>query len=200
MGRPPLGYAAGMRPTAAQMAASLGLEPHPEGGYYLETYRASHTLSTPRGDRPASTAILFLVTEDSVSRLHRLSSDELWIPQGGLPLELVTIAPDGELRRRVLGDLEEVVRGRAQEHRPAATSPAGVPEESSGWLPQALVPAGSWQAARLAGGPHLPADRAWALVSCVVTPGFDFSDFELGDRDTLIAEHPEHAELIRALT
>src|SRR5512141_584368 len=83
-------YAAGMRPTAAQLAASLGLEPHPEGGYYLETYRAAQTLRTPRGERPASTAILFLVTAESVSRLHRLSSDELWVHQGGLPLELVT--------------------------------------------------------------------------------------------------------------
>ena len=77
------------------MAASLGLEPHPEGGYYLETYRAAQTLQTPRGERPASTAIIFLVTAESVSRLHRLTSDELWVFQGGLPLEIVTIAPDG---------------------------------------------------------------------------------------------------------
>jgi predicted cupin superfamily sugar epimerase len=159
------------------MAASLGLEPHPEGGFYLETYRAPQTLQTPRGERPASTAIIFLVTEGSVSKLHRLTSDELWVFQGGLPLELVTIAPDGGLQRRVLGDLE----GEAL-------------------LPQALVPAGSWQGARLAGGPHLPADLAWALVSCVVTPGFDFADFELGDRKALLAEHPEHAALILELT
>lgn len=163
-----------MRPTAAQMAASLGLEPHPEGGYYLETYRAAQTLRTPRGERPACTAIIFLVTEGSVSRLHRLSSDELWVYQGGLPLELVTIAPDGVLQRRVLGSLDS--------------------------LTQALVPAGSWQGARLAGGPHLPADHAWALVSCVVTPGFDFADFEMGDRAALLAAHPAHAELIRELT
>jgi len=166
-----------MRPTAAQMAAALGLEPHAEGGFYLETYRAAHTLRTPRGERPAATAILFLVTAESASRLHRLTSDELWVYQGGLPLELVTIAPGGELHRRVLGDLE----GEAL-------------------LPQALVPAGSWQGARLAGGPHLPAELAWALVSCVVTPGFDFADFELGDREALVAEHPEHAALILALT
>ena len=69
-----------------------------------------------------------------------------------------------------------------------------------GWLPQALVPAGSWQGARLAGGPHLPAQDAWALVSCVVTPGFDFADFELADGDALLDEHPQHADLIRALT
>jgi predicted cupin superfamily sugar epimerase len=68
------------------------------------------------------------------------------------------------------------------------------------WLPQALVPAGSWQGARLTGGPHLPTRYAWALVSCVVTPGFDFADFELADRDALLAEHPQHADLIRELT
>ena len=90
------------------MVASLGLEPHPEGGYYLETYRAEQTLLTPRGERPASTAILFLITAESVSRLHRLSSDELWVFQGGLPLEIVTIAPDGGILRRVLGDLRGV--------------------------------------------------------------------------------------------
>ena len=188
-----------MRPTAAEMAASLGLEPHPEGGYYLETYRAVQTLRTPRGERPASTAILFLVTADSVSRLHRLRSDELWAYQGGLPLELVTIAPGGEVLRRVLGDPEEV-RSRDREQPPTAEVPVGLPQGVLGWLPQALVPAGSWQGARLAGGPQLPAQHAWALVSCVVTPGFDFADFELADRDALLAAHPQHAELIRELT
>ena len=188
-----------MRPTAAQMAAALGLEPHAEGGFYLETYRAAQTLRTPRGERAATTAILFLVTAESASRLHRLTSDELWVYQGGLPLELVTIAPDGQLLRRVLGSLEELVRSR--NHADAtAELPAGLPERASAWMPQALVPAGSWQGARLAGGPHLPADRAWALVSCVVTPGFDFADFELGDREALLVAHPRHADVIRELT
>jgi predicted cupin superfamily sugar epimerase len=189
-----------MRPTAAQMAASLGLQPHPEGGFYLETYRAACTLQTPRGERPASTAIVFLVTAGSVSRLHRLASDELWVFQGGLPLELVAIAPDGGLQRRVLGDLEEIVRSRAPGGEPAGESPVTLPEGSADWLSQALVPAGSWQGARLAGGPHLPAERAWALVSCVVTPGFDFADFELGERGALLAEFPHHADLIGELT
>ncbi len=114
-----------MRPTAAQMAASLGLQPHPEGGFYLETYRAAQTLQTPRGERPASTAIIFLVTAGSVSKLHRLTSDELWVFQGGLPLEMVTIAPDGGLQRRVLGDLEEIVRSRVPGGEPTAESPVG---------------------------------------------------------------------------
>jgi hypothetical protein len=189
-----------MRPTAEQMAASLGLEPHPEGGYYLETHRAEQTLLTPGGERPASTAILFLITAESVSRLHRLSSDELWVYQGGLPLELVTIAPDGGLQRRVLGDLEELVRSRVHERPPTVEFPVGLPEGALDWLAQALVPGGSWQGARIAGGPHLPAQHAWALVSCVVTPGFDFADFELGERDALLAEFPQHAELIRSLS
>lgn len=195
-----LRYAPRMRPTAAQMAASLGLEPHPEGGFYLETYRAACTVQTPRGERPTSTAIIFLVTAGSVSKLHRLTSDELWVFQGGLPLEIVTSAPAGGLQRRVLGDLEEIVRCRAHGDEPSAESLEGLPEGSRDWLTQALVPAGSWQGARLAGGPHLPAERAWALVSCVVTPGFDFSDFELGERGELLAEFPGHSELVRALT
>ena len=158
----PGGLCLRMRPTAAQMAASLGLEPHPEGGYYRETYRAAQTLRTPRGERPASTAILFLITAGSVSRLHRLASDELWVYQGGLQLELVTITTGGELDRRVLGDPVDIGRRLGREHLPTEDVPAGAPdgppEGSQGLLLQALVPAGSWQGARLAGGPHLPAD------------------------------------------
>jgi len=189
-----------MRPTAEQMAASLGLAPHPEGGYFLETYRAEQTLRTPRGERPASTAILFLITEGSVSHFHRLASDELWVYQGGLPLELTTIAPDGALQQRVLGDLEEIVRSRDHGVAPTDELPVGLPEGALDWLAQALVPAGSWQGARLAGGPHLPAQYAWALASCIVTPGFDFADFELAERDALLAAYPAHAQIIRELT
>jgi uncharacterized protein len=169
-----------MRPRARELAATLGLEPHPEGGFFRESYRADETLATPRGERPLSTAIVFLVTADAISHMHRLTSDELWVFQGGLPLELVTIAEDGQLIRRVLGEFEE-----------------GGDEEL---LPQALVPAGSWQGARLAGGPHPPADHAWALVSCIVTPGFSYEDFELGEQAALLAEHPQHAEIIRDFT
>jgi len=173
-----------MRPTAAEMAATLGLAPHPEGGFFRETYRAAETVITPRGERAASTTILFLVTAVAISHLHRLSSDELWVFQGGLPLELVTLSPGGELGVHLLGD------------------PTGGAPEADGMVapPQALVPAGSWQGARLAGGPHLPASRAWALVSCTVSPGFEYEDFELGERDALLAAFPEHAEIVTAFT
>jgi uncharacterized protein len=180
-----------MRPTAAEIAAQLGLEPHPEGGWFRETYRAAEAVATTRGTRAAATAILFLVTAASPSRFHRLASDELWVYQAGLPLELITLEAGGMARARVLGD-------------PGARRDA---------MPQALVPAGAWQAARIAPAANerseersslldrTPArDRSWTLVSCVVTPGFVYEDFELGSRDALTALCPDEAELIAALT
>ena len=179
-----------MRPTAADLAATLGLEPHPEGGFFRETYRAAESVQTPRGERAASTAILFLVTAAAISHLHRLSSDELWVFQGGLPLELVVLAEGGALETLVLGDAAAAAPDAPEPDAPEPDAPA----------PQALVPAGSWQGARLAGGPHLPASRAWALVSCIVSPGFEYEDFELGERDALLAAYPEHAEIVTAFT
>ena len=135
-----------------------------------------------------------------MSRLHRLSSDELWVYQGGLPLEIVTIAPDGEVLRRVLGDLEELAhRPHHQEPPPTPELSVGPPQGALDLLPQALVPAGSWQGARLAGG-RTAGPRRLGARRRVVTPGSDFADFELADPDELIAENPRAAELIRELT
>jgi uncharacterized protein len=179
-----------MRPSASDIAVQLTLEPHPEGGWFRETYRSEKAVETTRGSRAASTAILFLVTVSSPSRFHRLASDELWVFQAGLPLELITLDAGGAARVRVLGD-------------PAARREA---------MPQALVPAGAWQAARVAAGrrpgavaPESDAgraenERAWSLLSCVVTPGFDFADFELARPADLIALCPEETELILTLT
>jgi len=114
------------------MIALLGLEPHPEGGHYRQTFRAP---DQPRG---ASTAIYFLLKAGERSHWHKVDADELWFWHAGAPLELrigdavVTLGPDD---------------------------------------PQALVPAGAWQAAEAKAG--------WTLVSCVVVPGFEFSGFTL---------------------
>lgn len=186
-----------MRPTSAEIVVALGLEPHREGGWFRETYRAEGAVETARGARAASTAILFLVTATSPSRFHRLASDELWVFQAGVPLELITLGAEGGANVRLLGD-------------PAATRAA---------LPQALVPAGAWQAARVAdaagergprseatagaagGGPHAGMDeRLWSLVTCVVTPGFAYEDFELAERDELTRLCPGQERLIAALT
>ncbi len=160
-----------MRSTAAEIIASLGLEPHPEGGFFRETYRSTAQIETDRGRRCAATAILFLVTSGAPSRLHRLKADELWLYQGGEALELVLLSGRGAADGVLLGG-----------EPPAA--------------PQALVSAGVWQAARL----HGSKEGAWSLVSCLVTPGFEAADLELGDREDLLRDYPGARDLIVALT
>jgi hypothetical protein len=162
----------------ARWVDALGLRPHPEGGYYRETYRAA--LALPRealgesfgGPRACSTAIYFLITAGSFSALHRIASDEVWHFHAGGPLEIVTLRPDGTRCDLRLGlDL------------------------AAGERPQHVVHAGAWFGSRLA-----RESDGYALVSCTVAPGFDFSDFELAERGALRARFPEHAAIIDALT
>jgi hypothetical protein len=146
---------AGGRPRTAEV---LDLAPHPEGGWYRETWR-SPLESVPAGypgPRAAATVIYFLLLPGEESRWHRVRSDEVWLWHSGGPLTLL----DG-------GDGE----------RPAASA-AGAdvvtigPDLAAGQVPQHVVPGGHWQAAR-------PAGDLEVLVSCVVAPGFDFADFTL---------------------
>jgi uncharacterized protein len=141
-----------LRPRTAEL---LDLAPHPEGGWYRETWRArpeSHPAGYP-GPRAAATGIYFLLAPGEASAWHRVRSDEVWLWHSGGPLTLLD-AGDGD--------------------RPD-TDPAIIalgPDLESGQLPQHVIPAGHWQAAR-------PAAGAEVLVSCVVAPGFDFADFTL---------------------
>ena len=164
-------------PTIDALVQTLGLAPHPEGGYYRETYRASEQLTAlpPRfpGPRSVSTAIYYLLAEDAFSALHRIRSDVLWHFYLGDPLALTVIAASGELRTIVLGT-----------------------DLAAGHVPQAVVEAGAWFGARLAA----PAPGRFALLGATVAPGFSFEDFELGRRDALVARYPAHAQAIRALT
>lgn len=187
--------------SAEDLIASLDLAPHEEGGYFRETYRAEAEVSSACGTRPVSTAILYLLTETEPSRFHRLRSDELWFHHGGALAELVLLEPgtdDGE------GDCS---RARSPMHQ--LIGPGS---------PYTVVPAGWWVAARSITGVSADwgtgraperrwtADRrstndlSWTLVSCVVTPGFEYADFELADRERLLREYPEAEELIVALT
>lgn len=155
--------------------AALGLAPHPEGGWYRETYRDTLRLpgaALPRGaPRSASTAILYLLDAGSFSALHRIASDEVWHFHLGDPLIVHVLHEDG---RR-----EDLRLGR---------------DILGGDLVQAVVPRGAWFGARLAEGGR------FALVGCTVAPGFDFADFELAERAVLVARMPEHAALIAAMT
>lgn len=136
-----------------ELAAVLDLEPHPEGGWYRQTWR-SETSVLPdgySGERATATAIYFLLAPGERSRWHRVRSAELWLWHRGGPLVLA-LGGDGA---EPAGD-REIVLGPDVEH---------------GQRPQALVSPGGWQAARPVAGE--------VLVSCVVSPGFDFADFEL---------------------
>lgn len=159
-----------------ELVASLGLVPHPEGGYYAETYRAAETVRDGHlparfgGDRPFSTAIYFLLKSGHPSHLHRLHADELWHFHEGSPLAIHRIDPAGKHRTIRLG-----------------------PRLSEGETFQAAIPAGCWFGAEV-----LEPD-SYALVGCTVAPGFDFADFEMGERGALLSAYPEHGELIERL-
>jgi predicted cupin superfamily sugar epimerase len=159
--------------TATQWIRALGLLPHPEGGHYRETYRAASTITPPGGDAPRSlaTAIYFLLQGDEVSALHRLRADELWHFHAGSRLRVVELTPDGALREHRLGlDVE------------------------AGEQPRVAIPAGSWFGAQVA-------DRTgFTLVSCTVAPGFDFADFELGERAALGLRYGRFAEILDTFT
>ncbi|BEV45894.1 cupin domain-containing protein [Afipia carboxidovorans] len=134
--------------TAAEVIARLGLTPHPEGGHFRETFRDART---DANGRALSTAIYFLLAEGEHSHWHRIDAVESWHYYAGDPLTL-SIVENGTRRDIVLGaDL------------------------AAGEMPQAIVPAGAWQATRPLG--------KWTLVGCVVAPGFTFEGFELAAPD-----------------
>ena len=168
--------------SAAEVRDFLGLEPYAEGGFFRETFRAAGVVDTPRGPRSLATGILFLLTQGSRSRFHRLRGDELWAHQAGAPVDLVMLS--GGVRAAVTLATPDVPPGCG-------------PRPGAGCEPQAIVPAGVWQAARVALRPGAP---DWGLVACVVSPGFDYADFELAERDALLRDFMDDAEIIRELT
>jgi len=107
-------YAVYQKPTVQEVVDLFGLQPHPEGGYYTETYRSDESLETPLGTRDASTAILFLVTRDSVSHFHRLATNEGWHFYAGDPLHLTQLRPDGNETTTTLG--HDLLHGHTVQH------------------------------------------------------------------------------------
>lgn len=144
------------------MVQRYDLEPHPEGGYFRETYRsnldvpASALSNAYDGARDAGTSILYLLPAGERSAWHRVTSDELWLYQGGRPIALdIADQPD-------------------RAHPSHQTHHVGLADDAH---PQVLVPGGRWQSAEPVDDHDHPAD--WSLVACVVVPGFDPDDFEL---------------------
>ncbi|HEY5825862.1 MAG TPA: cupin domain-containing protein [Cyclobacteriaceae bacterium] len=153
----------------------LHLQPHPEGGFYKEIYRSEESVSTGlpsrfSGPRNFLTSIYFLLRSEDISTFHRIKSDELWYYHKGGSLSIYIIEGD-RLTVRCLGD---------------------DPERGEELL--VMVPANSWFGAKV------DEEETFTLCSCAVAPGFDFADFELAERNTLLKTFPQHQNIIELLT
>ncbi|MFC0400504.1 cupin domain-containing protein [Paraburkholderia rhizosphaerae] len=152
----------------------FGLLPHPEGGYYRETYRATQTIHRQENAnerRSASTAIYYMLCDGAHSAWHRLKSDEIWHFYAGEPLNVHVLDGQGKLTTHRLGN--------------TLTHPDTVF--------QAVVLAGDWFAA------ECEDPESFAVVGCTVAPGFEFSEFEVADVGQLQVQYPAHRELIARL-
>ena len=167
--------------TAQAYIEAFQLLPHPEGGFYKETYRSdcavqpqpatSLSSSQLAPVRAASTGIYFLLEHGNFSAFHRIASDEMWHFYAGDALEVLELLETGELVTTLLG--MTLAKGETFQH---------------------MVKANTWFASRVVEG------GAFALVGCTVAPGFDFSDFQLADRVELSRQYPIHREVIATLT
>jgi hypothetical protein len=158
--------------TADQIKTLLNLQPHPiEGGFFRRTYTSAGAVELPRGSRAIGTAIYYLLDPGTFSEMHVLDSDEIFHFYLGDPVEMLQLLPDGRTALFTLG-----------------------PDLEAGQHVQLVVPAGVWQGTRLVG------DGKVALLGCSVTPGFDFADYRNASAEELIAQWPQEAEKIRALT
>ncbi len=163
--------------TVEQIISILKLAPHPEGGYFSETYRSRESIPSAAlpgrysGDRNHGTAIYYLLTPGTFSAMHRVAGDEVFHFYLGDPVEMLQLSPGGAGEIFIIGT--DLIHGMK---------------------PQAVVPHGTWQGSRLVPGGE------FALLGATVAPGFDFRDFELGERADLVSRYPEFSELITALT
>ncbi len=157
--------------------AHLGLNKHPEGGYFKEVFRSDEILSKKSlpgrytSFRSVSSSIYYLLKSEEYSSFHRLKSDEIWHFYSGSPINVYIISPLGKLKIHTCGPFAE--RGNVF---------------------QLLIPKENWFAAKVA------EETSYSLVGCTVAPGFDFEDFELSKQEELLKRFPQHAELISSFS
>lgn len=155
----------------------LGLEKHPEGGWFTEVYRSDEEIAGEHlperysGSRHHSTSIYFLLRSDTFSAFHRIKSDELWHFYEGSPVTIYMIDEKGNYSKVTLGRNIE-----------------------NGEVLQCVIPHGVWF------GANVNSADSFCLVGCTVAPGFHFDDFELGEREEMLRMFPEHKEIIQMLT
>ncbi len=160
-----------------ELIKRLDLKSHPEGGYFKETYRSKEEIdkqglnSDYDGKRNYSTCIYFLLTSETFSAFHKIKQDEIWHFYDGSPIELHIISQTGDYSKYVIGR-----------------------DFSNGEVPQFIVPGNHWFAAKVI------RENDYSLAGCTVSPGFDFSDFVLPSRNELIAQFPQHQQIIVEFT
>jgi predicted cupin superfamily sugar epimerase len=165
--------------TAEDVKKLLGLKPHPrEGGWYVRTYEAAELVAAEAfadgrysGARRTGTAIYYLLEPETFSEMHRLKSDEVFHFYAGDAVEMLQLVEKGKGQTLVIGN--DLLRGQR---------------------PQVVVERGVWQGSRLVEGGR------WALLGCTVSPGFEFEDYDAGERKELCEAWPEFVEEITALT
>lgn len=163
--------------TAQDIINKFNLQPHPEGGYFEETYRSkgeipNEALSQEYKDsRNYSTAIYFLLTSDQFSAFHKIKQDEIWHFYKGSPIRIHMISAQGVYSNVVVGrDL------------------------SVGQVPQYVIKGGVWFAAEVV------EKDSFSFVGCTVSPGFDFQDLDMPRREFLLGKYPELEEVILKFT
>jgi uncharacterized protein len=163
--------------TAKQYVEKLHLQPHPEGGYFKETYRCSENIESSclperfTGSRSISTSIYYLLEQGDYSGFHKIKSDECWHFYAGGQLLIHVIETTGNYYCIKLGG-----------------------DILSGETFQFVVPAGAWFASEPA------ADVEFSLVGCTVAPGFDFEDFGMAEKNEMMKLFPEYRKIIERLT
>ena len=163
-----------MNHSAEYFIKSLNMTAHPEGGYFKESFISPSKLAPNtlhiNEERLLWTSIYFLLRTGEVSNFHRLKSDEMWYFHAGESLTIYMISPDGELIEKQLGLNIE-----------------------KGETPQVLVPKDYIFGSAMN-------NEGFSLVGCMVAPGFDFTDFELFEREDLLEKYPNYREVIEKLT
>ena len=163
--------------SASQLITQYELQPHPEGGFYLQTYCSKEVIAVSAlptrfsGNRYFSTAIYFLLEGKQFSAFHRIKSDEIWHFYTGIALHIYVLHPDGKGELLKLGN-----------------------DPVNGYSFQQMVPAGCWFASKPIN------ENGFTFAGCTVAPGFDFTDFEMGKTEQLLKEYPQHEEWIRLLS
>lgn len=158
--------------TAEYWIQNLDLKPHPEGGFYKEMFRSNIVISKDelpvgyKSSRRLTTSIFYLLRTEDYSRLHRLKSDEMWYFHYGSAIRIIYIDHEGKKHTKLLG--------------------ANLEKAEYFYL---HIPAGNIFTAEVV-------DKdSFSVFSCVVSPGFEFDDFEMFDKEDLIQAYPKHASL-----